>query len=169
AADKWEEAELHDQVKVWIDVAERTVVRLHLDVLSDRPLVSKGSSVDVEWARINNEVWMLTHCFMRFPAPHGEKVVDRSEFDVTSRVLPGPVVLAPAEKAASSPAPNIQPPEEATVRSIVQKGFDAYQRGDFRALFALFSQESPHLLAGKVDIENNSAYYGKDEIKNLNV
>src|SRR5215475_4776106 len=58
AADKWEEAELHDQVKVWIDVAERTVVRLHLDVLSDRPLVSKGSSVDVEWARINNEVWM---------------------------------------------------------------------------------------------------------------
>ncbi|HKD15335.1 MAG TPA: CHAT domain-containing protein [Candidatus Angelobacter sp.] len=179
AADKWEEAELHDQVKVWIDVAERTVVRLHLDVLSDRPLVSKGSSVDVEWARINNEVWMLTHCFIQFPAPHGEKVVDRSQFemtasnfrkfDVTSRVLPGPVVLAPAEKAASSPAPNIQPPEEATVRSIVQKGFDAYQRGDFRALFALFSQESPHLLAGKVDIENNSAYYGKDEIKNLNV
>jgi CHAT domain-containing protein/predicted negative regulator of RcsB-dependent stress response len=49
----------------------------------------------------------------------------------------------------------------------VDKGFAAYQRGDFRELFALFSEKSPNLLVGKMDVENNAAYFGKDEIKDL--
>src|SRR5215471_19014959 len=172
-ADKWEDAELHDRVKLWVDLAERVPVRLHLDVLKDRPFVAKGSSVDMEWVKVNNTFWAPTHALTVLSKPRAQCETTASnfkKFDVTSRIFARSA--QPAEPAAT-PGPgrkaSVEPADEAAIRSVVDKGFAAYQRGDFRELFALFSEKSPNLLVGKMDVENNAAYFGKDEIRDLQI
>jgi CHAT domain-containing protein/tetratricopeptide (TPR) repeat protein len=172
-ADKWEEAELHDRVKVWIDVAEKIPLRLHLDVLTDRPLVAKGSWFDMEWAKVNDTFWAPTHDVLNLPKTraHFEGTFSNfKKFDVTSRILADST--RPVTRAAQ-PTPgtqgNVASADETAIRSVVENGFAAYQRGDFRELFALFSEKSPNVLAGKMDVENNAAYFGKDQITDLQV
>lgn len=170
-ADKWEEPELHDAVKLWIDVAERVPVRLHLDVLMDRPLVGKGSSLDMEWTKVNNTFWAPTHNLLQLPKARAQIETTASnfkKFDVTSRILAGSArPIEPAAQPAPGVEENLKSTDQVQIRAIVQKGFAAYQRGDFRELFSLFSEKSPNLLVGKMDVENNAAYFGKDEIKDL--
>src|SRR5215472_12288416 len=172
-ADKWEDAELHDRVKLWIDVAERVPVRLHLDVLMDRPLVGKGSSLDMEWTKVNNTFWTPTHNFLQLPKARAQCETAASnfrKFDVTSRILAGSArPVAPAAQPTPGTQGNVASADETAIRSLVEKGFAAYQRGDFRELFALFSEKSPNLLVGKMDVENNAAYFGKDEIRDLQI
>ena len=172
-ADKWEEAELHDRVKLWIDVAERVPVRLHLDVLTDRPLVSKGSSFDMQWVKINNTVWVPNHNLLQLPKARAQFELTASnfkKFDVTSRIFAS---SASPTASVAQPVPgteaNVKSADEVEIRSVVQKGFAAYQRGDFHELFALFSEKSTNLLTAKMDIENNAAYFGKDELRDLQV
>lgn len=172
-ADKWEDAELHDRVKLWIDVAERVPVRLHLDVLMDRPLVGKGSSLDMEWTKVNNTFWKPTHILLLLPKTRSQTETTASnfkKFDVTSRIPPDSArPAAPAAQPTPGKEADVTPADETAIRSLVGKGFAAYQRGDFRELFALFSEKSPNLLVGKMDVENNAAYFGKDEIRDLQI
>jgi len=172
-ANKWEETELHDRVKIWIDVAEQIPLRLRLEMLNDRRIVPKGSSFEMEWTKINNEFWFPTHDLLWLPKAHPYRfemtASNFRKFDVTTRILAHAPPATPSTGPAISRTSSVPAQEEAIIRSVVQKGFEAYQRGDLPTLFSLFSENSPDLLRGKADIENNAAYYGKDKISDLKV
>jgi CHAT domain-containing protein/predicted negative regulator of RcsB-dependent stress response len=113
-ADKWEEAELNDRVTLWIDLIEQVPLRLHLEVLSDRGIVTKGTTSDLEWEQINKEVWFETRTVLRLPTSYSECHVVLSnfrKFTVESRVLPdlAPQNVAPAERLATAGVPPQDP------------------------------------------------------------
>lgn len=188
-ANQWEDVELHDKVKLWIDVAEQAPVRLHVDVLTDRGMVARDSSNDMEWEKVNGEVWLLTRNLLRLPKARAqcEDVFSNfRRFDVDVRVLNSAtrsvVESSGQPKTATSTSGRLQAAansslnsdlrvtaDRVAISSVVEKGFAAYQRGDLPALFSLFSETSPNLLMAKVDIQNNIAYFGKGDVKNLDV
>jgi len=176
--DSFDEEELRDRVKLWIDAKENVCLRLHFDVLEGGGLLAKGSSFDREYAKIDTGIWMPTQSLLlRWVAGRLYMQIEETflysknlgiESDVTQNSLPP----APANSQLHSPdhqegdrAP-VPTADEAAIRDLGQKAFVAYQQGDASTFLSLFSTRSPALADFRMDVQRD---HGKIKAEGLEI
>lgn len=181
--------------KVWIDVQDVIPVRWHFGYGPGRVHGMLGGSIidasdEMEWQKINDEVWLPSRDFIewhwklprfsltRYLWGHGRDVRGEAKlvfanfrrFRVDTRIAqeasrPAPETSISREAPAARPS---QPAEEAAIRSLVQRIIAAYQRKDSRSLFSFFSADSPNLFL-KMKIESGWALHQTVERKNFTI
>jgi CHAT domain-containing protein/predicted negative regulator of RcsB-dependent stress response len=167
-SDSFDEEELRDRVKLWIDTKEKVCLRLHFDVLEAGGLMAKGSSFDTEYAKINDDIWMPTRSLLlrrvagRLYMQIEETFLYSRNLVIGSNVTQNSMPPAPPNSQVHSPdqqewstAP-VPTVDEAEIRDLGQKAFVAYQQGDASTLFSLFSTQSPNLADFRMRVQRDN-------------
>jgi CHAT domain-containing protein/predicted negative regulator of RcsB-dependent stress response len=165
--DSFDEEELRDRVKLWIDTKEKVCLRLHFDVIEGGGLLAKGSSFDEDYAKTNNDIWMPARSllirrvagqlYMQIEETYLYSKNLGTESDVTQNSIPP----APANSQLHSPdhqevdpAP-VPTADEVAIRDLGQKAFVAYEQGDASTFLSLFSTRSPILANFRMDVQRD--------------